>query len=174
MADVQELEQYYRQDPKATDEAITGFLRDNTRLIVFGARAINAHLPDWLDKDTQDWDILAESGAEAQAKRLERTLDEQYGGDYFVVEAAKHPGTFKVKSKITGNGVADITVRDKVVSFHTIDGINYVSLQHEADTAQRILSDSTQRFRHRKDRDTLQRIAVHRSIAPRKKKTPIK
>ena len=170
--DIKLLEQYYRRKPAALDNVVLAFLKDSRhpRMIVHGAKAINAILPSWLDKETKDWDIFAKDNAEGLAKSLEQKLDDRYGGDFFAVEPAQHLGTFRVRSKVTGDIVADITLQDKVVSFRRIGGVNYVTLQYQKDKASSMLADPTSGFRHKKDRDTLQRIAVHGRSKRRKLK----
>jgi len=171
--DAKLLERYYRKKPSALDVAVISFLRDscNPQMVVHGAKAVNAHLPSWLDKETKDWDIFAENSAEELAVSLEHKLDKRYGGNYFAVEPALHPGTFRIRSRVTGEVVADITLQDKVVSFQRIGGVNYVTLQYQRDQANKVLSDPNQAFRHRKDRDTLQRIAVYNAGKKKRKRS---
>lgn len=168
------LESYYRKDPKATETAIRAFLKDSSpRKIVYGTRAINAYLPDWLDRETKDWDIFVEGNAKdakEQAHILEKMLDEKYGADYFAVEPAIHDGTFRVRSKVTGEVVADVSLRDREVSFHKIRGVNYADLDYAEESAERVLDTPEAAYRHSKDQDTLQRIGVHRDIEKRRKK----
>lgn len=167
----EQLADYYRDEPDETNKAIIRFLRDShPDTIVYGARAINAHLPKWLEKPTTDWDILTTKDAEKMARALEKKLDRRYGGDFFIVEPAQHPGTFKVKSRVTGQGVADITLKDEEVTFLTKEGINYTTLDYQEGVATEILDDPTQKFRHHKDQDTLRRIEVHRSTRPQKRR----
>jgi hypothetical protein len=161
---IKELARYYRNEPVATNKAIMQFLRDSRPdTIVFGARAVNARLPEWLERETQDWDILSRKDAKDMAVRLEKVLDKRYGGDFFIVDPAKHEGTFKVRSRVTRLGVADISPREGRVDFDVIKGINYTSLEFQEKEAKRILEDPEFTYRHGKDRDTLQRIQVFRS-----------
>jgi orotate phosphoribosyltransferase-like protein len=85
------------------------------------------------------------------------------------VEPAQHEGTFKVRSRVTGTGVADITLKDKNVDFDVIKGINYSTLDFQEGEAQRILDNPEFRFRHNKDRDTLQRIEVFKQAQKKRK-----
>jgi len=166
-----QLESYYRKSPKSTEGAIQRFLQDNQRdpkLVVYGSRAVNAYLPTWLDKETEDWDVFTDEDAEGVATKLEKLLDKRYGGDFFIVEPAVHTGTFRVKSKVTGGVVADITLADKMVLSRRLHGVNYVPLEHLEEEAKRVLADPAAAYRHRKDRDTLQRIAVSRVAKERR------
>lgn len=166
-----ELEHYYRLEPDETKRAILRFLKDShADAIVYGARAINARLPEWLEKPTTDWDILTTKDAAKVARNLEKKLDKRYGGDFFVVEPARHPGTFRIKSRVTGQGVADITLKDSAITFTAKDGINYTTLEYQEEIAKEILDDPTQKFRHQKDRDTLNRIKVFRTQSKKRGK----
>jgi hypothetical protein len=161
-----ELEGYYRKEPKATEKAILAFLRDsrNPHMIVYGVRAINAHLPAWLDKETGDWDIYTKADPKLLAGKLEGKLDKRYGGDFFRVEPAVHAGTFRVRSKVTGSVVADVSLKDRTVGFVRMAGINYASLKWLEEDAKRVLANPDAKFRHAKDRDTLQRIHVLKQV----------
>jgi len=165
------LESYYKREPEATEKAILAFLRDsrNPHMVVYGAKALNAHLPDWLDKETKDWDIFTAGSAEEMAGQLERKLDKRYGGDFFSVEPALHPGTFRIRSKVTGAIAADVSLKDKEVEFKRIEGINYATLDWLENEATRLVNDPETAFRRSKDRDTLQRIRVFRGHKRRKR-----
>jgi len=164
-----ELEGYYRKEPKATERAILAFLRDsrNPQMIVYGAKAVNAYLPAWLDKETGDWDIFSLADPRELAGKLEERLDEHYGGDFFRVDPAIHPGTFRIKSNVTGHVVADVSLKDRTVSFRRIAGINYASLDWLEKEAKRLIANPDTRFRRAKDKDTLQRIQVHKKARRR-------
>ena len=107
-----------------------------------------------------DWDIFSLADPKELAKKLEAKLDKHYGGNFFRVEPAIHPSTFRVKSNVTGNVVADMSFKDRTVTFKRIKGINYASLGWLEKEAKETLSDPDDKFRWHKDRDTLQRIRV--------------
>ena len=158
-----ELESYYRKEPESTNKAILTFLRDshNPDMIVFGSQALNAHFPDWLDKDTKDWDIVASTAdSKKLADKLEGMLDKRYGGDFFGVEPAIHPGTFRIRSKVTGVVVADVSLKDREIKFKRIRGVNYASLDWLEGEAERVIALPDAQFRRAKDVDSLQRIKV--------------
>ncbi len=91
---------FYKNKKKIAEVVVDHVRRK--KHIIFGARSLNAHFPKFLDKPTVDYDILVEKGDPKKvAKRIERKLDKKLGGNYFVVEAARHPGTYKVK-KVLG------------------------------------------------------------------------
>lgn len=159
-----ELESYYRKEPESTEKAILAFLRDsrNPQMVVFGSQALNAHLPDWLDKETKDWDILSVGDVQKSAIKLESVLDKRYGRDFFSVEPAIHPGTFRIRSKVTGVVVADISLKDREIDFQRVKGVNYASLEWLEKEAKKVLANPEAAFRRAKDTDTLQRIRVYK------------
>lgn len=157
---------YYRQGIEPANKVIEKLLRDSS-MIVHGGKAINAYLPKWLDRATEDWDVFSED-AEDKAQTLEMLLDERYGGDYFKVEPALHMGTYRVKSKVTGRVIADITFPERKIKFHKIKGINYASLEYHERKIERVLADPEIAFRHSKDRDALQRIRIYKLMKKQK------
>jgi hypothetical protein len=56
------------------------------------------------------------------------------------------------------------------MDFRTIHDINYVTLDYIEADAQRILNDPNSAYRHKKDKDTLRRIAVLKQAKKRKAK----
>lgn len=165
------LEGYYRKEPETTERAILAFLRDSrdAQKIVYGTKAINAHFPAWLDRETSDWDIFTTADAKKQAGALEKKLDKQYGGDFFSVEPAIHPGTFRVRSYVTGNVVADVSLKDKTVTFQEMEGINYASMDWLEEQAKNMVTNPETEFRRAKDRDTLQRIRIFRKLGKKRR-----
>jgi len=164
MTDLEKAEQFYRQDTAPAHNAIREFIKDSP-MIVHGGRAINAQLPDWLDRETKDWDIFTKSDAESRALELEGKLDKRYGGDFFSVEPAVHPDTFRVRMKVTGDVIADITLKEKRVAFRNIEGINYATLGYHERRIRQTLVDPEKAFRHRKDSETLQRIKIFKRVS---------
>ena len=128
--------------------------------IVFGARASNIQLPPHLKKHTEDFDIFTKKSKQ-EAEETEKKLDKAYGGDYFRVQEAKHKGTYKVKSNVTGRTVADYTSQGKKPNFKKILGVKYATLNSIKRKIGKTLRDEAQSFRHDKDRETLQRIKLH-------------
>ncbi len=161
-------EKYYRAGKGPANEVILKQLRDSG-LIVYGAQAINQHLPDWLDKETTDWDIFSLT-PEKTAKKLEKVLDKKYGGDYFLVKPAKHPGTYKVMNVVTNVEIADISIPERTVSYKTLDGVNYTTLEHQIGDIKKALADPAAKFRWAKDAEKLIRIRIYRRLHPKKNK----
>ena len=164
---LKKAETYYRKGEELAERAILSFLRDSP-LIVHGGRATNAYLPPWLDRETQDWDIFTPSNAKKQAEELERKLDKRYDGDYFGTEPALHPGTFRIRNKVTGDVIADITLSDRTIAFKKIKGINYATLDYHEDHILETLDNPETAFRHKKDSETLQRIKIYRKMKKRR------
>ncbi len=128
--------------------------------IIYGAQASNIQLPPHLRKHTEDFDIFTKK-SKKEAEETEKKLDKAYGGDYFKVKQAKHPGTYKVKSNVTGRTVADYTSQGKKPKFKKILGTKYATLDSIKRKIGQTLRDEAQEFRHDKDKETLQRIKLH-------------
>ena len=128
--------------------------------IIHGEQAVAIRLPPHLQRPTRDYDIFSETPRQ-DADEAEEELDEDFGGDFFEVVQAEHPGTFKVKSKVDGRTYADFSEKEGKVPSEVIQGKNYVTIQFIKKRLRAILKDKEKEFRHTKDRDTLNRIAVH-------------
>jgi len=129
--------------------------------VIYGARAINARVPEYLDKHTTDFDVFSNTPRK-DALQTERALDTHMGGDHFVTEKAQHEGTFKVRSKQTGEGIADFTkLEGRMPSSDWIGGKRYVKLSWMKERAEKVLKDPEFKFRHAKDRDAIDRINIY-------------
>ncbi len=128
--------------------------------IIHGEQAVAIRLPPHLQRHTRDYDIFSETPRQ-DADEAEDELDEDFGGDFFEVIQGKHKGTFKVKSKIDGRTYADFSETEGKVPSEVIQGKNYVTIQFIKRRLRAILKDKEKEFRHTKDRDTLNRIAIH-------------
>lgn len=167
---LEQAEHFYKKDKqgKLSDKVIMKEIK-GTDAVVYGARSVNAILPPYLRKHTEDWDIYVSDDAEEMAKKMENALDERYGGDYFYVEPAKHEGTFKIRSNVTGRGIADITIKTNPLNKKTIGGINYAMLDYQVNRIRKVLANEESKFRHVKDRETLQRIKIYKKKAKQRK-----
>lgn len=142
------------------------------RHIIFGARSLNAHFPKFLDKPTVDYDILIEKGNPKKvATRLEKKLDRKFKGNFFIVEKARHPGTYKVKRILGKEGIIDVSKATRKVPTDKIKGVRYSKLSFEKGKVKQSLRDPQSKFRHEKDRERLERIKIFESLKkkPRKK-----
>jgi hypothetical protein len=168
---LKEATKYYKKDKqgKLADKVIMRELKGEDE-IVFGARSINVALPSYLRKHTEDWDILTHDDPKTVADKMEKALDRRYGGNFFSVEPAKHEGTYKVKSRVTGKTVADITIKDDEVEHRRVGGINYATLDYQVEKLKLALSKEEAQFRHDRDKETLQRIQVYNELKAKKRK----
>ena len=137
--------------------------------IIFGARSLNAHFPKFLDKPTVDYDILVEErNPKKVATRLEKKLDKKFKGNFFIVEKAKHGGTYKVKRILGKEGIIDISKAEGKVPTDKIRGVRYSKLSFEKEKIKQSLADPQSKFRHDKDRERLERIRIFESLKKKK------
>lgn len=182
MIGLDEAEKFYRKGLKPAHKVIRRYLKKKKkRAVVHGSRAINAYLPSHLDKpltERSDWDIFADNPRKV-AKEIERRLDRRYGGDYFTVKPGKHRGTYKIICKVTKQEVADITVPDREIPYRRLRGLNYATLDYHVKKIKEILKNPEAKFRHKKEKETLQRIKIYlrekekQSKRARKKEKPV-
>jgi len=167
---VKEATKFYKKDNrgKLSDKVIMKELK-GSEAVVYGARSVNAFVPAYLKKHTEDWDIYVADDAKTVAGKIEKALDKRYGSNFFSVEPAKHEGTYKVKSRVTGRTVADITIKEDEVKHRKVGGINYTTLDFQAEKLKKALEREDAKFRHERDKETLQRINVYKSMQPKKK-----
>ena len=137
--------------------------------VIYGARAINKYLPDYLKVYTDDYDIYAKN-PKKEAREVEKALDKHFGGNYFKVEPAQHPGTFRVKSRIDGKTYADYSPMPKKVNSKKIRGKNYITIEQLKKQKRKTLRTPTAKFRHTKDRDALNRLNLAAKVPRIKKK----
>ena len=158
----QELQRYYQNKDKIESSILKSLIETPEIEVIYGARSVNAQLPDYLKSYTEDYDIYSEN-PEDTAKAMEKTLDKVFDMNAFEVLPAKHKGTFRVFSKVTGKNVADVSLPNRSISYISVDGVNYATLDEQVVNARKALADSRSWYRWAKDRDALQRI----KLAPR-------
>ena len=127
---------------------------------------MNKRFPNFLDRHTEDFDIYS-THPKKDARQAERRLDRAFGGDYFYVKAAMHPGTWKVVAHANETGYADYTKPDKRVPFDRIGGKKYVKLGHVKSHIRKTLRDPEAKYRWEKDRDALNRILIYEKMKRR-------
>jgi len=138
--------------------------------IIYGGHALNTHLPSHLDRHTEDFDIFADK-PKKRAQELEKRLDKRFKGDSFRVKRARHPGTYRVMSRVTEKEVADFSKPKKKVPFVRRGGVRVASLPWIETNLRSTLRDPESKFRHNKDRDALRRIqAMKREKILRKRR----
>ena len=143
--------------------------------IIYGTRALNVRFPPWLDRATDDYDIYSKTPMK-DAREVEKLIDKRMGFNAAEVKAAKHEGTIKVNSRVTGKGIVDYAKPVGKIPSQVIRGKRYVTLKHMEKGAKLILKDPESAYRHHKDRDTIQRIKIYRKFKknPRKIKQKYK
>ena len=142
-----------------------------TKNIVYGARAMNAQLPLHLRRNTDDYDVYAKKPRKA-AKKMERHLDKHYGGDYYYVKPALHPGTFKVVDKGLDRkpnteddyAIVDYTKPNRKIKHMEKDKIRYARLSERRKDIRRSLEDKESAYRHQKDRADLERLRYKKQL----------
>ena len=171
MQSPEELRQYYlRVAVGKVEETVKESLEADPTEVVYGAQSVNVRMPSYLRRFSEDWDIYSHNPEET-AKELETLLDKTFGGDFFEVRPARHEGTFKVVSKVTKKGIADITLPSRTITYQTVDDVNYATLEEQVTDIRKVLADPKYRFRWNRDKETLQRIVLCKSQHPKKEPT---
>lgn len=160
---------FYKNQPKTKKVILKNARRK--KHIVFGGQALNTFFPSFLDTPTEDYDIYSTTPRRT-ARRVERKLDKKFGGDFFLMKPAKHKGTFKIVSKVTKRGVADYSKSDRPITYKIIKGVRYAKLIHQKENIAKSLADPKSKFRHDKDRATLERIRIFEEQQQRPKRRP--
>lgn len=127
--------------------------------VIHGQMALNKQFPKHLRTHTRDYDIYSEKYRK-DAREVEKALDKELGGNYFRVELAKHPGTRKVVSNVDNKTYADYTKSPNHIPHRKISGKNYASLEYFKNHIAKTLKDPTAKYRHAKDKLTLQKIKL--------------
>jgi len=139
------------------------------KLTIYGARARNKQLPKKLQRPTRDYDMYANKPRQA-AIVIEKKLDKTFGFNAFRVIPAKHKGTYKIKSTLTGETIADLTMYPiKELKVIKRKGLRYAHIEHELENIKRTLRIKKYKFRHKKDRDARTRINIATKLKRRKK-----
>ena len=157
-----EVREYYKKGDKPIERVVLQEVRQDPNLVLYGARSVNMQLPKHLQTHTEDFDIVTDSKARSEAVEIEQALDKRYGGNYFKVEEAKHKGTYKVVSIVTGRTIADVTLDKSHIPYKVISGVKVATLDHQVGKIRESLSTTDNQFRHKKDLETLQRILLNK------------
>ena len=157
--------EHFHKNKKQIPRTIKSKIDDHE--IVYGARALNKRFPSFLDTPTTDYDIYTPY-PKRDARETERALDKKFGGDYFFVEPAQHPGTVRVRSHVDGEVYADYTKPEEPVPSERIDGVRYVKLTYVKKRIHKILDDPSASYRHNQDKDALNRIKIYEKMKKRK------
>lgn len=157
----QKLE-YYRQRARA-DKVILADARQDKHTI-YGAKALNAQLPSFLQAHTEDFDIFTKT-PKRDAYETEKKLDKAYKGDFFYVKKGQYPNTWKVKSRVTNKTVADYTYPgNESVPSKKIKGNKYAKIKWMEKKLRAANQDPKNAYRSEKDTETLQRINLNKDF----------
>lgn len=158
--------EYYRKK-----ETINNLIKKQAKKrgsILFGGRALNLQLNSSLRRPTEDFDIYSKTPKKS-ATRIERKLDKHIDADMFFIKPAMHPGTWKVMNRATNREVADYSKPPENVQTRQVNGLRVASLPFIKKQRQEILKDPESRFRHKKDKDAIQRINLQQSLKKKKR-----
>ena len=150
--------EHFHKNKKKINRTIRSKIDDHE--IIYGARALNKRLPNYLKQPTTDYDIYSPY-PKRDAHEVERALDKKFKGDHFFVEPATHPGTFRVKAHATGVAHVDYTKPEEKIPYDIINGKKYVKLSFMKKHINSTLNDPDAGYRHEKDRDALNRIKIY-------------
>lgn len=137
--------------------------------IIYGAQSIKKQIP-LFSRRTEDYDIFVNNPKKV-AYSTEKKVESLYPGDQFFVKPAMHPGTYKLKNKGADgkpNTEDDISVADFTKmprprpKFKVFNGVRYRSIAQEIAAKKKILRDKEFAFRHKKDREDLNRLNLGR------------
>ena len=145
------------------DKTILGVAKKRKQ-VVYGARSIQAQ-NNLFARNTQDWDVF-DKNPKKVAQLVEKMLDKQMKANYFYSQEALHKGTWKVKGigrdRIKGTeddeSIADYSKLEKGVPYVIKNGVRYRKLREEIKAKKRSVADPEFEFRHKKDKDDLNRI----------------
>ncbi|MCK9429543.1 MAG: hypothetical protein M0R17_06025 [Candidatus Omnitrophica bacterium] len=148
----------YYQHPELTEGLIKEELVKR-KLTVYGAKSSNIQLPYYLQKHTEDYDVLSKKPKKT-AKEILNKFNRAYNGEYFELKKGLHRGTYKIKSIVSGKTVMDITQEKKQQKYKEHLGIRYKELPSIKKSVQRVLKRGNAKFREDKDLELLQRIEL--------------
>jgi len=134
--------------------------------VVYGGRAMNIQLPGGLQRTTWDWDIFTKR-PKAKAKKMQAILDREISGDDdFYAKRGRHKGTHRVmhegrdqrqRTKDDINIVDYTRMPSKIPTVRRF-GVRWETLPSIKRGKKKILKDPKSKWRHRKDKDDIERI----------------
>lgn len=156
MTNLKQINTYHKKKGKIKNKILS---KTGKGEVVFGATAINKQVPKYLKSPTRDVDILTKY-PNKEAKQVEKALDKMMGFNAFKTVKAKHPGTWKVKSNVTGKTRADYSKPKLKVPTKRIQNVHYVTLEQIRKEIINRIKMKRDVFRLPKDRDALNRINI--------------
>ena len=160
MLTIEQIKEYHRRKGGVRKVILS---KTGNKEIIYGQVALNKHFPPFLDKHTDDVDIFSPT-PQKDAGQTERALDKHMGFNAFETEAAQHPGTWKVRSRVTRSGIADYTQPTEKIPSKRIGKHRYVQVGYVKQHIKKTLKDPEAKFRHDKDRAVLDKIRVYESL----------
>ena len=124
--------------------------------IIYGARATNRQLPDYLQKETEDYDILTKKPKKS-AQELAKDIKKFTNKDVEVTKAS-HKGTYKVK--VDKRVIVDYTQLKRRYPTKSVLANKYRNLSSIKKSLQKAVKKKSNEFRREKDLDTLHRIKI--------------
>lgn len=165
-------------EPKLPDEIEALILKQAKEEgnVVYGAQAMNIQIPEHLRRETSNYDIYSRT-PKASAERLCTTLNERFGGGFYVKEAL-HKGTWKVshvgldKKLKTKDDVqiVDETKMPKGIRSVIIGEVRFHKLADMSRERKEVVLKKGAEFRQEKDLADIGRMEVARSKSVGKKK----
>lgn len=149
---------YYLNSDAVSDLILQDASEDNH--IIYGAQAINAQLPAYLQKHTEDYDVYVDGSPKKEAYQMEKKLDRLYGGNAFSVKKGQYKDTWKVTNNITRRNTVDYTKRRKPIRTVQVYGNKFAALPDIKRSIKKTLSDERNAYRFDKDVEALQRIRL--------------
>jgi len=147
------------------DRTIREFIKNNNG-IIFGGKAINAHAPLLLKRQSEDYDVLI-NNPKLSAEKLEKLLDIARRGDFHYTTPAEHRGTTKIRdvgADLKRGTKDDFTLADftkkRKVKTTKIQGLNFISLPELEKKRLEMIKDPKKRFRRGKDIYDLETIRL--------------
>lgn len=137
--------------------------------IIYGAQSIKKQLPLFARR-TEDYDIFVKNPRRV-ANKVEREVEGFSKGDDFFVKKGINKGTWKLKHKGADMkretrddiSVADFTLMPRPQpKFKVFQGVRYRIISQEIAAKKKILRDKQFAFRHKKDREDLNRLNLGR------------
>lgn len=122
--------------------------------IIYGARAYNFQSPDYLKKNTIDYDVLTNK-PKRSAKEVAERLSKRISGNIDIVKGS-HKGTYRVK--VNDKVIVDYTQLKSKPKIKNIFGTQVRDIKSIKRNAQRLVRNPNTEYRREKDNDTLSRI----------------
>lgn len=155
---LKKTESYLRRRKKFEDKTIINQIKKR-KAIVYGSKSVNKQLPSHLRTKEGDYDIFTKKPKKF-SRVLEKKLDKKARGNFYETEPAIYEGTYKIKRRLSGVNVADVSKTPKKIGTISRNGITYANLQFQKGQIKKSLSDPESKFRHKKDKFTRTRIKL--------------